>query len=76
MKQTLLKNNEEEKKGIRNRLQKKRKKNREKHKQLPNFSQIFVEVIKCKRGRLLQARNQEFFRAWEVSENKGTSINI
>ena len=23
-----------------------------------------------------QARNQEFFRAGEVSENKGTSINI
>ena len=55
---------------------KKEKKNREKHKQLPNFPQIFVEVIKCKRGRLLQARKQEFFRAGEVSENKGTSINI
>ena len=25
---------------------------------------------------LNQARNQEFFRAGEVSENKGTSINI
>ena len=24
---------------------------------------------------ILQARNQEFFRAGEVSENKGTSIN-
>ena len=24
----------------------------------------------------LQARNQEFFRAGEVSENKGTSINV
>ena len=23
-----------------------------------------------------QARNQEFFRAGEISENKGTSINI
>ena len=25
---------------------------------------------------IYQARNQELFRAWEVSENKGTSINI
>ena len=25
---------------------------------------------------LFQARNQEFFRGGEVSENKGTSINI
>ena len=25
---------------------------------------------------LQQARNQEFFKAGEVSENKGTSINI
>ena len=27
-------------------------------------------------GECFQARNQEFFRAGEVSENKGTSINI
>ena len=27
-------------------------------------------------GCSIQARNQEFFRAGEVSENKGTSVNI
>ena len=29
-----------------------------------------------KQLKLLQARNQEFFRAGEVSKNKGTLINI
>ena len=38
------------------------------HEQKP--TQEFLESLKC------QARHQEFFRAGEISENKGTSTNI
>ena len=42
-----------------------------------SFSQVFIMEIKKRFSiELSQARNQEFFRAGKVSENKGTSINI
>ena len=35
-----------------------------------------IEFQKSIQEMSFQARNQEFFRAGEVSQNKGTSINI
>ena len=38
-----------------------------------NYNKI---VLRSRNRTLMQACNQEFFRAGEVYENKGTSINI
>ena len=41
-----------------------------------NCLSVFDHSVGLALKQLSQARNQEFFRAGEVSENKGTSINI
>ena len=43
------------------------------------YAYVFMNVNQCAyvlRRQRQQARNQEFFSAGKVSENKGTSINI
>ena len=42
----------------------------------PVLIMITTQLLASFRPFLNQARNQEFFRAGEVSENKGTSVNI
>ena len=43
---------------------------------MQTFLEIYAKIYNDSRWHDSQARNQEFFRAGEVSENKGTSINI